>query len=433
MELVKQLHDKRQNLVAALRERHAEVEAGNAEAQAAADQLNAEISDLGSRIDNLMTSIEVEKHAAEQRSRFEKLITPNQENGIVESFAERMRTWLKAAMPDAEVWAPRTITIKLGSVGTDVRDRGWILPGLPQMERHDLTKGTATDGAELIPVGFVRTLYEHLIEFAAIRQTNAQVFRTDSGENMLIPKTTGYGTATLVAEAGPFVENDPQFAQVTLGAYKFGQLVQVSSELTEDSAINLLEFLGRAAGIALGQAIGTYHITGTGTNQPEGIANSPTAGVTGAVGTTLTVTAASLINLYHSVVSGYRRRGYWVMNDATAAAIRLLRDDSGAGAGTGNYLWQPGLSAGTPDTLLGRPVVLDPAMPVMAANAYSIAFGDFSSYFAIRDVNAIQFARSDDFAFANDLITFRSRLRTDSRQLVNGSAGAVKFYRNSAT
>ena len=86
-----------------------------------------------------------------------------------------------------------------------------------------------------------------------------------------------------------------------------------------------------------------------------------------------------------------------------------------------------------PDTLLGKPVVTDPNMAVMAANAYSIAFGDFGQYFIIRDVAGVRFERSDDFRFGNDLVAFRVILRTDSKQVVNGANGAVKFYRNSAT
>jgi HK97 family phage major capsid protein len=137
------------------------------------------------------------------------------------------------------------------------------------------------------------------------------------------------------------------------------------------------------------------------------------------------------MDLYHSIVTGYRGRGFWVMNDSTAAYIRKLRE--GTGATAGNFLWQPGLQAGQPDSLLGRPVVTDPAMAAMAINAYSIAFGDFSAYFAFRDVNTVQFDRSDDFRFLNGLVAFRSSIRTDSKQLVNGASGAVKFYRNGAS
>ena len=431
-ELIQKLHDDRLNIRAQQSDLMAQIEA-NVEGESQEDKakweaLDKDFADKGERIAHLLDMQENDKQLDEQRARFEKVVRdPKVIEGAEHSFAERMRNWLKAGLPDSDTWAPKSITVKFGSLGANPDATGRI-----DLERHDLTKGTATDGAELIPTGFVRTLQEHLIENNGVRRTNAQVFTTSSGENLLVPATTTHGTATLVAEGGAFLENDAQFKQVTMNAYKFGQMVQVSTELIQDSAVDLLSYLGRAAGIAIGTVTGTYNVTGTGTAQPEGIANAPTAGVTGGAGTGLTVLANDLISLYHSLVTGYRSRGFWVLNDATAAYIRKLRDDTG-GAGLGNFIWQPGLTAGTPDTILGRPVITDPAMAVMAINAYSIAFGDFSSYFAFRDVNTVTFDRSDDFAFSTGLVSFRSSLRTDSKQLINGASGAVKFYRNGAS
>jgi HK97 family phage major capsid protein len=430
-EVIQKLHEKRLNIRSQQTELMAQIEGdldndGGGEAKAKWEAMDKEFAELGETIDRYLTLQENEKELDEQRQRFEKVVRdPRVAETNEQAFAEKARNWLRAGLPDSEVWAPKTLTIKFGSLAAQPDRNGKI-------EYHDLTKGTATDGAELIPTGFVRTLQEHLIEVNGVRRTNAQVFTTSSGENLLVPATTTHGTATLVAEGGAFLENDAQFKQVTMGSYKFGQMVQVSTELIQDSAVNLLEYLGRAAGIAIGTVTGTYNVTGTGTAQPEGIANSPTAGVTGGAGTGLTVSANSLIDLYHSVVTGYRARGFWVMNDATAAYIRKLRDDTG-GSGLGNLLWQPGMQAGQPDTLFGRPVVTDPAVAVMAINAYSIAFGDFSAYFAFRDVNTVTFDRSDDFAFSTGLVSFRSSLRTDSKQLINGASGAVKFYRNGAS
>lgn len=422
-ELIQQLYDKRRAVREKQNELHAQMEADlggeeTGELKATWEKMDAEFVELGERIDHLLTMEEHAKEMDSQRARFEEIVRDPKVVATEEhSLAERMRTWLRASLPDSEVWAPKAITVHLRPPGS---------------EQHDLTKGGATAGAELIPTGFVRTLYEHLIEFAGVRRTNATVLTTSSGENLLVPKTTGSGAATLVAEAGPFLESDPTYGQVTLGSYKFGQLIQVSRELVEDSAVDLLAHLARFAGRAIGTVTGTYMVTGTGTSQPQGIANSPTAGKTGATGQTLTVIANDLVDLYHSVISGYRANAYWVMNDLSAAIIRKLRDDTG-GTGLGNFVWQPGLQAGAPDTIFGRPVVTDPNMATMAANAYSIAFGDFSEYFVIRDVNAVRFERSDDVGFVNDLITFRSIFRTDSKQLINGANGAVKFYRNSAT
>lgn len=434
MELIQKVYERRMKAVEAQRSLVQAVESAggvwSAEDNAEHERINAEIDELGKRVDSLLDTAEQARQVDDQRARFEGLVRPDPSEADARSLDDKMRQWLRAALPDSDVWAPRAMRFDIDSdtkaaVMRARRNGGTI-------ESRDLTVGSATAGGNTVPTGFVARLYEHLIEAAAVRQTGATVLTTASGENLLVPKTTGHGAAVLVAEGAALSESDPAFGQVTLNAYKFGQLIQLSTELIQDTAIDLLGYIARAAGLALGTVQGTYFVTGTGTSQPQGVANSPTAGKTGATGQTLTVTGADLIDLYHSVVSGYRRNGTWLMNDLSLAIVRKIRDDTG-GAGLGNFLWQPGLSAGAPDLLLGRPVVTDPNMAVMAANAYSIAFGDFSLYYTIRDVNGVRFERSDDFAFGNDLVSFRAIIRSDGKQVVNGANSAVKFYRNSAT
>jgi HK97 family phage major capsid protein len=62
------------------------------------------------------------------------------------------------------------------------------------------------------------------------------------------------------------------------------------------------------------------------------------------------------------------------MNESSLKGIRKLKD------GNGQYLWQPGLTAGEPDMLFGAPVKTSIYVPAMAAGAKAIAFGDFSYY-----------------------------------------------------
>jgi HK97 family phage major capsid protein len=432
-ELIQRLHEDRLNIRSKQTELMANIEANvdgeSGEDKKKWDELDKDFVTKGERIDQLLTMQENDKALDEQRARFEKVVRdPRVADTTERAFEDRMRNWLKAGLPDAETWAPKSISVTFGSLAANPDRNGMI-----DLERHDLTKGGSTAGAELIPTSFVRTLQEHLIETNGVRRTNAQVFTTSSGENLLVPATTGHGVATLVAEAGAFLKNDPAFKQVTMNAYKYGQLIQVSTELLTDSAVDLLGYLARAAGIAIGTVTGTASVTGTGSSQPQGIANAATAGKQSATAFASGFVANDLIDLYHSIVTGYRSRGYWVMNDTTAAFIRKMRDDTG-GSGLGNYIWQPGMQAGVPDTLFGRPVITDPAVAgTFAANAFLVAFGDFSAYFAFRDVNTVQFDRSDDFAFSTGLVTFRTSIRTDSKQLINGASGAVKWLKQSAT
>ena len=280
---------------------------------------------------------------------------------------------------------------------------------------RDLTVATATAGGHTVPETFVGRLYEFLTERSAIRQTNATVLTTQSGEKMLIPKVTGQGSAALVSEATALAESDPAFNQVELDAYKYGQLIQLSSELIADTGVNLLDFIARDAGRALGEATGTHYVTGDGSSKPTGVLEDTTLGVTAAA--VATMTADEVIDLYFSVIAPYRRNAYWLLNDATLAILRKLKDADD------QYLWEPSLRNGVPDRILGRPVVTDHNVAAPAAGAISAAFGDFSGYY-IRDVGTMRFERSDHFAFSSDLVTFRSIMRTDGK-LVD-TTGAVK-------
>ena len=72
---------------------------------------------------------------------------------------------------------------------------------------------------------------------------------------------------------------------MTLGAYGFKVLITVSNEMVEDDTLDLQGYLARETGVALGNALGSYLINGTGTGQPRGVLADATLGVTGPTGT----------------------------------------------------------------------------------------------------------------------------------------------------
>lgn len=290
-------------------------------------------------------------------------------------------------------------------------------------EFRDLTVGSATAGGDTVPTGFLPQLMEHMIENSAIRQTNVSVITTDMGNNLEVPKTTTHPTAAIVAEGGTISESDPVFGQVTLGAFKYGFAVQLSKELEQDTGVDLVGYLARVGGQALANGSGQDFVTGTGSSEPRGVMTAA-SGATGGTGQSGIPTTDELIDLYYSVIAPYRVNGYWLMSDVTARDIRKLKDADN------QYLWAPGLIAGEPDVLMGRPVVTDTNVADAALNAESIAFGDFSKYM-IRDVAGVRIERSEDFAFTSDLVTWRFLFRTDG-DLID-ETGAIKTYTGGAS
>ena len=148
--------------------------------------------------------------------------------------------------------------------------------------------------------------------------------------------------------------------------------------------------------------------TDNGSSKPNGIVNAAGSGVTGGTGVTGAFTADNVIDLIYSLDGAARRLpGFGVMGNGVAiAALRKLKDTAG------NYVFQPSLALGTPDTVLGYPLYENPQMASPALSAKSLIAGHFKSYF-VRQVGGIRLDRSDDFAFANDPVTFRATIRVD--------------------
>lgn len=294
-----------------------------------------------------------------------------------------------------------------------------------RLERRDLTIAPAASVP--VPRDFAAVLYQALQDTSTIRLANPTVFQTSSGNTMDVPRALAHGNVAFLAEAATLAENDPTLTSISLGAFKVGSLIQVSRELLEDTGFDIVTYLAGISGENIAIVTDAAYVTGSGTGQPTGLIGGATVGVTLATGNTTnfpaTNPADSLIDLYHSVSPRYRARGSWLANDLTTAKVRKFKDS------TGQYLWQPALVAGQPDTFLSRPWISHPAVAVQAANSKSVAFGDFRGY-AIRDVNTVRFERSDEFAWSSDLVSFRAVWRTDGKTL---DTAAIKVMQQSAT
>jgi HK97 family phage major capsid protein len=365
------------------------------------------ISQLDKRIEELVSLDTANRKADEQRAEYEKVVRPDvrtaQEKGMAKALAELFRGERKHIDIDLSKVQNR---VDLKSGAWEVRDLGEGDLAVP-----------AAPGGHTVPRSFSSTLYEHMIETAAIRQTNVRVLTTNAGELLTLPKVGAFGTAAIVGEGTALAEADPGFGSLTLGAWKYGQLLDVSNELLTDTGVDLVGFIARDLGRALGQVTGTAYITGSGTNAPNGVVTAIKAVSGTAVQGTAGVEADNLITLQYSVIDAYARNGFWMMRRATEGGIRRLKDSNG------QYLWAPGLAPGQPSLLLGRPIVSDPNVAAVASAAMSVIFGDFSAY-VIRDVAGVRIERSDEFRFSTDQVTWRAILRTDSDLL--DTTGAIK-------
>ena len=281
--------------------------------------------------------------------------------------------------------------------------------------------GTDSEGGYLVPDEYERTLVEALEEENIFRQM-AKVIKTSSGDRK-IPVVATKGTASWIDEEGAFPESDDSFGQVSIGAYKLGTMIKVSEELLNDSVFDLPSYISREFARRIGAKEEEAFFTGDGKGKPLGVLAATGGAETGVTAASATaVTADELMDLYYSLKSPYRKKSVWVLNDSTIKAIRKLKDS------TGQYLWQPSLTAGAPDTILGRPVRTSAYMPAIAAGAKTIAFGDFS-YYWIADRQGRSFKRLNELFAATGQVGFLASQRVDGKMIL---AEAVKVLEQKA-
>jgi HK97 family phage major capsid protein len=283
-------------------------------------------------------------------------------------------------------------------------------------EKRDMTK---VNNGGVVPQGFYDVLQEQLRYTGpwGNEAVGYTILTTASGEDIKVPTQTGYSAATATAEAAAFAVNNPTTSFLTLRAHKFGTLITVSRELLEDSGIDLVSFLGRQAGNAVGNIVNDKLANGTGTVEPQGLFTAAGSGVRGTA-TDFAFSTDDLIDLVHSVDSAYASRPNtgFQMRRATLSTLRKLKDQDG------RYIYDP--TQGTQALLLGYPVFENPHAPAIGTALKPVVFGDMSSYH-VRQVGGVEIARSDDAYFVNDLVAFRVSIRIDGNL---GQSTAVKFY-----
>ena len=282
--------------------------------------------------------------------------------------------------------------------------------------------GTDSEGGYLVPDEYEKTLVEALEEENIFRKL-AHVISTSSGDRK-IPVVASKGSASWVDEEGTIPDSDDAFNQVSIGAYKLGTLIKVSNELLNDSVFNLESYISKEFARRIGSKEEDAFFNGNGTGKPVGIFNATggaEVGVTAASATA--ITADEIIDLFYSLKAPYRKNAVWILNDATIKAIRKLKDNNG------NYLWQPSLTSGTPDTILGRPVYTSSYVPTIAAGAKTIAFGDFS-YYWIADRAGRNFKKLTELYAANDQTGFVATQRVDGKLIL---PEAIKVLKMKAT
>lgn len=301
-----------------------------------------------------------------------------------------------------------------------------VTPDQAHAIRNAMSTTTTTEGGFTVPAEVASMVIDALKAYGGMRDVS-EIITTDGGNAMSWPTSDGTAeVGEIVAENGAATTGEITFGTAAVNPYMYSsKKIALPWQLISDSAIDVVSFVTQRLATRLARITNTHYTVGTGTAQPFGVIARASTGKTGVTGQTLTVTYDDLFDLKHSVNRAYRKGASWMMNDLSVAIVSKLKET------TGRPIWEPGITVGAPDMLLGYPVVTNDDVAVMAANAKSIAFGDFKKY-VIRDVKGSQkMLRFDDSAFAlNGQVGFCGWTRTGGNLL---DTAAVKVYINSAT
>lgn len=309
----------------------------------------------------------------------------------------------KPATPDVTEKAGTASDTYKTAFWNSIRNRNWI-------DVHDdLHIGTDAEGGYLVPDEFERKLVEALEEESIFRQM-ATVIKTSSGDRK-IPIVTSKGEAAWMDEEDAYKLSDDTFGQASLGAYKVGTAIKISEELLNDAAFDLPSYIAKEFARRIGAKEEEAFFIGDGKGKPTGIFAATGGAESGATTSTANITFDDVLELFYSLRSPYRKKAVWVLNDSTVKALRKLKDS------TGNYIWNPSVQAGVPDTILNRPYYTSSYVPEIKAGAKCLAFGDFS-YYWIGDRQGRSFKRLNEVFAMNGQVGFLASQRVDGRLIL---------------
>lgn len=263
---------------------------------------------------------------------------------------------------------------------------------LANLERKALSVGSDTDGGYLVPNELSEKLTRIVFEISPMRKICSVISLSSDVLEMI--EDTGQAAVGWTTETGARADtNTPQIGKKTIDAHELYAQPKATQKLLDDSFINIEEWLAEKLADVFSRTENTAFVSGDGSGKPKGILSYAAGTAWGQIeqinsGTSAQVTADGLIKLYYGLKEDYAIHSTYLMNRASVQQARLLKE-----ATTNQYLWQPGLVAGTPDTLMGVPVMQAADMPTPAANSLSVAVADFKRAYQIVDRVGIRILR----------------------------------------
>lgn len=407
-------------------------EAAEKEKRGFSDDEKAKYDNARQGLDELRSRIEREEEIVAEELRGAKHVDPSREGTRDDPDADRA-TQRGGQGKDKYDLAFRSFLVN-GNGGLSDEQRNLLV------EKRDMSL-TVAAGGYTVPQGFYNTLVETTKAYGSFLDPNfAQMLDTDAGNPIPVPLEDDTANAAAIVAEGTSTTTsvDATFNSVTLGAYTYRSLLRVSLELLQDSAFNLESYIARKLGVRLGRGFNAHATTGSNSGQPQGIANASVGasiGHTAATGNTTAFPYVSMVQVEHSLDPSYRQNAQWMFNDVVLQGLKTALDSSNRPIWMPDYAVSNGGGQAFPGRILGYGYKVNQDMPVMAANARCVAFGDWSFYM-VRRVRQMMIVRADQRFIDQGQIGFYLFARLDGKY-ANPTATAarspIRLGQNSAT
>lgn len=302
------------------------------------------------------------------------------------------------------------------------------------VEFKDVTIGSGAGGGFGVPEEISREIEKHELKFSPVRSM-VKVVRAGTSDYKELLAING-ATSGWVGESGTrSATTTPTLREIAPTHGELYAYPQASEWSLDDVFFNVEQWLAESVGEGFAIAEATAVLSGNGTNQPTGMLNTAPTAVTDEtasraaavyefvpnVDAAFALLPDQIITLQYRLNNAYAAGAVWAMNSNTCGSVRKLKDT------TGQYLWQPSLIVGQPDTLLGKPVTIWEQMANAGANAHPIAYGNFRRGYLIADRVGLRITR--DNVTNVGFVKFYMRRREGGIVLNNN---AIKFLKTTA-
>ncbi len=258
-------------------------------------------------------------------------------------------------------------------------------------------------------------MVNHVLESGASIRALAKVVQVEATAYDVLVDTTDIGAAWTSETASTAADVTAAVDRISIPLHELSAAPQASQRILDDTAFDMEAWLAERIADKFLRAESAAFVEGTGSDQPTGFLTHPKVAEASwaweSLGYVVTGTSGdfdpnapgdALVDLVYALGAEYRARAAFVMNSKTAGELRKIKD------GHGRFLWVEGLGGEQPSRLLGYPVQIVEAMPTIAPDSYSIAFGDFSHGYTIAERPDIRILR-DPFSNRPNVTFFATK------------------------